>query len=232
MKNAARIRKSLFGFAILLLSGVGLYYLLVRFGYLIPISELQSVVSSSDSKYQRKFHPLINTESFPKKQELNRNKSLSGILGENILKEKISILIEKSEYRLTMFYNLKPIKSYPMVLGGSPTGRKLHEGDQKTPEGIFRIRGFYDHPSWSKFLWLDYPTSQSWEEHYQAKRSGKLNWALPIGGEVGIHGVPTGQDNLIDRRTNWTWGCISLKNADVIEISNFVKVGTPVEIVP
>jgi hypothetical protein len=231
MKNADRIRKSLFGFVILLLSGVGLYYLLVRFGYLMPISGFQSVVYPSTSEYQRSFHPIINTKSFQKGKQLNDQRSLSGILGDKVLKEKISILIEKSNYRLTIFYNLQPIKSYPVVLGGNPTGQKLHEGDKKTPEGIFRIRAFYDHPSWSKFLWLDYPTAQSWKEHSEAKRWGKLNWSLPIGGEVGIHGVPAGKDGLIDQKANWTLGCISLKNADVIEISNHLKTGTYVEIV-
>jgi L,D-transpeptidase catalytic domain len=232
IKNAERIRKSILGFLILLAGGASIYLLLVRLGYLMPLSEFQSVVSKSSSEYKKSFHPTIKVEMLKKEKELNHGKLLPVILGDNVLKEKISILIEKSEYRLTIFYKLQPIKSYPVVFGGNPKGQKLHEGDQKTPEGIYHIRSFYDHPNWSKFLWLDYPTPQSWREHSQAKRSGKLNWALPIGGEVGIHGVPIGRDNLIDRRTNWTWGCISLKNVDVVEISNFVRVGTLVEIVP
>ena len=131
-----------------------------------------------------------------------------------------------------MFDNLQPVKSYLVVFGDNPTGDKFYEGDRKTPEGIFHILDFYDHPDWSRFMWLDYPNPQAWRENFQAKLAGKINWTLPIGGQVGIHGVPTGQDSLIEKRSNWTWGCISLKNNDVKEIYQVVSVGTMVEIVP
>jgi lipoprotein-anchoring transpeptidase ErfK/SrfK len=48
---------------------------------------------------------------------------------------------------------------------------------------------------------------------------------------VGIHGVPDGYDDAIDKRTNWTLGCISLKSDDVKELYDFVRVGSPVTIV-
>ena len=38
--------------------------------------------------------------------------------------------------------------------------------------------------------------------------------------------------SLIEQRSNWTWGCISLKNRDVDELYRFVGDGTLVEIVP
>ncbi|MBT3756536.1 MAG: L,D-transpeptidase, partial [Candidatus Cloacimonetes bacterium] len=50
------------------------------------------------------------------------------------------------------------------------------------------------------------------------------------GGEIGIHGVPAGYDNMIDEKYNWTLGCISLKNVDVNEIYKLIKVGTRIEI--
>lgn len=42
-----------------------------------------------------------------------------------------------------MFYELAPIKSYSVVFGGSPRGDKFREGDQKTPEGVYRVRDRY-----------------------------------------------------------------------------------------
>ncbi|NET50802.1 MAG: L,D-transpeptidase [Merismopedia sp. SIO2A8] len=146
--------------------------------------------------------------------------------------ERAKSRIEKSKHRLTVFYDAQPIKSYPVVFGKNSMGDKRHEGDRKTPEGIFRIRDRYPHPDWSKFLWLDYPTPQSWRKHYQAKVSGNINWLLPIGGQIGIHGVPTSGDRLIEEQTNWTWGCPSMKNEDVDELYTVVEVGTLVEIVP
>jgi murein L,D-transpeptidase YafK len=166
------------------------------------------------------------------KELLNDRRSLRELLPGNIQRDKISILVEKSKYRLTVFSNLQPIKSYAVVFGTNPLGDKLAEGDRKTPEGIYRIRSLYPHPNWSKFIWLDYPTPQSWREHFQAKLSGKLNWSSTIGSEIGIHGVPSQRDNLIEQRSNWTWGCVSLKNQDVNEIYEFLGSGTLIEIVP
>jgi lipoprotein-anchoring transpeptidase ErfK/SrfK len=37
---------------------------------------------------------------------------------------------------------------------------------------------------------------------------------------------------MVDNRTNWTWGCPSLKNQDVDELYKVVKIGTLVEVVP
>ena len=62
--------------------------------------------------------------------------------------------------------------------------------------------------------------------------SGAIAPNATIGSEVGIHGVPTGSDDLVDRRTNWTWGCVSLKNEDVDEIYEVLAQGTLIEVVP
>jgi murein L,D-transpeptidase YafK len=193
----------------------------------MPLSELPSVLCLSSCQPERSVHPLIADQSV-----FNQQRSLQELLGSRIDRQKVSILVEKSQHRLTIFYNLQPIKSYRVVFGNSPSGDKLYEGDRKTPEGVYSIRNLYPHSDWSKFIWLNYPTSQSWREHFRAKLAGEINWLLPIGGQIGIYGVPSGQDALIDRRSNWTWGCVSLKNQDVNEIYQVVNIGTLVEIVP
>jgi murein L,D-transpeptidase YafK len=63
--------------------------------------------------------------------------SLQDLLGSDFKKERVSILVEKSKYKLTVLYDEQPVKSYPIVLGGSPAGDKRVEGDRKTPEGIY-----------------------------------------------------------------------------------------------
>lgn len=212
---------------VLLAGGTAFYFLLTKLGFLMPLTEVLSVACFPSCQSEKSFHPSIETENL-----LNSEKSLHQLLEKELDQKGISILVEKSKFRLTIFYNLKPLKSYPIVLGSSPTGDKLHEGDQKTPEGIYYVRDLYPHPSWSKFIWIDYPRPESWREHFKAKFSGDLSWLLPIGGQIGIHGVPTGQDSMIEQRLNWTWGCISLKNQDVDEIYSFVDSGTIVEIIP
>jgi murein L,D-transpeptidase YafK len=122
------------------------------------------------------------------------------------------------------------VKSYPVVFGANPVDDKHREGDRCTPEGRFKIDARYPHRLWNKFMLLSYPTAESWRKFKEAKRSGKLRASATIGGNVGIHGVPEGRDDAIDSRTNWTLGCISLKNADVDELYSVVRKGTAVEI--
>lgn len=144
----------------------------------------------------------------------------------------LTIYIDKSALTLSLLHNDTVIKTYPVVLGGNPVGDKRMEGDQKTPEGEFQIRNLYPHAKWSKFLWVNYPTDESWEKFNAAKANGEIPQTASIGGEIGIHGVPEGYDYLIDQKENWTLGCISLKNAHIDEIYAAIEKWTKVVIVP
>jgi hypothetical protein len=172
-----------------------------------------------------------NTPQSPTPALLNRPDLLT-LIGNDFEPDKLSVLVEKSAYTLTVRYNNQPIRSYPIVLGSAPIGDKRMEGDRKTPEGLYRVQALYPHPNWSKFIWLDYPTEQDRREHEQAKHSGELPATATVGSEIGIHGVPQGADALIDNRTNWTWGCIALKNSDINEIYEVMRPGTVIEIIP
>jgi hypothetical protein len=206
--------------------GLGLAYkLAVLRGLIAPISQWvrlsQPIVCPADETLHRP--PAIATL-------LNGDRSLPQLLPRAFDRAKVSILIEKSNHRLTLYYDREPIKSYAAVFG-DPQGDKRREGDRKTPEGILRVQDKYPHPQWSKFLWLDYPNAQSQCKHDHAKQREEIPWSSGIGGEVGIHGVPTGSDALVDKRENWTLGCPSLKTKDVDELYEVVQVGTIVEIV-
>jgi len=142
-----------------------------------------------------------------------------------IKKSDLSINIDKSEYKLKLVSKANVIKEYPVVFGTNPVDDKLMEGDRSTPEGTFKIRDHYPHASWSKFIWIDYPTKDSWKKHNEAKQNNKIPQNATIGGEVGIHGVPKGKDALIDKKVNWTWGCISLKNKDINDLYKVVFKG-------
>jgi murein L,D-transpeptidase YafK len=202
------------------------YNLLDRLGYIFPLSLWDEVLCETCAKQSAYHQPSSNAGLIAAKT------SIANLLGNSVNKASISILIEKSKYRLTVYQDKRPIKSYPIVLGEQPTGDKLIEGDRRTPEGIFYIKDLYPHSQWSKFLWLDYPNALSWHKHLSAKKSGSIPWNKPIGNEVGIHGVPINSDKLINKKVNWTWGCISLKVADIDEIYQVSRSGTLVEILP
>ncbi len=142
----------------------------------------------------------------------------------------VRILIDKSEYSLSVILGHKLLKKYPVVFGHDENGDKLMQGDRLTPEGDFKIVNKYKHPKWSRFIWLNYPNAQSYKKHALAKRNGKIPQTAKIGGEVGIHGVPEGKDHYIDNKFNWTLGCISLKNKDVEELYPFINKKTIITI--
>jgi murein L,D-transpeptidase YafK len=144
--------------------------------------------------------------------------------------EKITVLIDKSDYKLSIVFESEVVKDYPIVFGENPTEDKLKQGDGCTPEGTFHIVSKYPHKKWSKFIWIDYPNNDSWKKHNKAKKEGKISESADIGGEIGIHGVPTGMNKLVDLKYNWTLGCISLKNKDVNEIYPYINEKTDIVI--
>lgn len=212
-RNIAR-----FSFSVLAIAT--LYWLLNKKGYLPPISHYFSEVKETN-----------NLQLVAPANLVNYQLPIAKIIKSPIDKSQTAILIDKSQFILTIYYQKQPIKSYPVVFG-KPTGDKLQEGDLKTPEGVFKIKDLYPHSQWSKFIWLDYPNQQSWHKHIIAKQQGTIPLTASIGSAIGIHGVNRGSDYLIDEKNNWTWGCISLKNKDVDEIYSVVEVGTIVTIIP
>jgi murein L,D-transpeptidase YafK len=209
----------------LVVLGLGLIYKVgVSRGVIPSIAQLQQlggppIVCPPDEKIHTPPLTFIKTDQ-----------ALAKLLPGGFDRTKVSVLIEKSQYRLTVFYNQKPLKSYPVVFGDGE-GDKRREGDRKTPEGILRIRDKYPHESWAKFLWLDYPNPQSECKHNRAKQRREIPAASTIGGEVGIHGVAIGDDLLVETKMNWTWGCPSLRRQDVDELYEVVQIGTVVEII-
>ncbi|MBD0287392.1 MAG: L,D-transpeptidase, partial [Flavisolibacter sp.] len=107
---------------------------------------------------------------------------------------------------------------------------KKMEGDRKTPEGNFKIASKRVHEKWSRMLLLDYPNAESLAKFNERKRRGEIPPYATPGGGVGIHGTWPRDDYMVDRFSNWTNGCISLKNEDVEDLYNYVPVGTPVTI--
>ena len=174
---------------------------------------------------------LFNSCSAQESDLNNYNISLSEIIDSlGINKNTLSILIDKSDAKLSVLNDDSTIKEYPVVFGRNTTDDKLMQGDKCTPEGKFHIIAKYPHKKWSKFIWINYPNNESWKKHNAAKKDGLIPANAKIGGEVGIHGVPEGMDFLIDIGYNWTLGCISLKNNDINEIYPFITKNTIIEI--
>ena len=120
------------------------------------------------------------------------------------------------------------VRSYPAVFGLNGSGSKLYEGDRRTPSGLYMIVDKRPHPRWRQFLLLDYPNAQDLHRYWLAMEGGELprlgDGYVGTGGMVGIHG--TDKPGLNARGVDWTWGCISLQNADADDLARLVPVGT------
>src|SRR5579872_1206713 len=67
------------------------------------------------------------------------------------------ILVEKSPRRLTLLWHGSPVKTYRVALGRAPVGRKQCEGDDRTPEGIYRIDSRNAASAYHRALHVSYP---------------------------------------------------------------------------
>jgi hypothetical protein len=69
------------------------------------------------------------------------------------------VLIEKKDRRLTLLSNGKTLKVYKVALGRNPKGKKLEEGDKRTPEGTYMIDRRKERSSYHRALHISYPNS-------------------------------------------------------------------------
>jgi murein L,D-transpeptidase YafK len=136
------------------------------------------------------------------------------------------VVIEKSQRQLILLRGDKPIRTYPVALGGSPKGPKRFEGDQRTPEGVYKIDFRNDRSNFHRALRISYPS--------EADRMRALEMGYAPGGQIMIHGLRNGQGWLGSRHLgdDWTDGCIAVTNDEIDEIWSLVDLGTPVEIRP
>ena len=142
----------------------------------------------------------------------------------------VSILIDKSDYELSVYDDKGWYATYPVVFGNNSLDDKKMEGDKNTPEGRFRIQSKRIHEKWCRFLALDYPNEQSVEKFRKRKKEGEIPVQARIGGGIGIHGTWPHEDFVVDQYRNWTLGCISMKNEHVEELYRYTTVGTAVTI--
>jgi murein L,D-transpeptidase YafK len=137
-----------------------------------------------------------------------------------------TVLVEKAARKITLLRDGRPVRTYPMSLGGNPTGHKQREGDQRTPEGLYAIDFKNARSRFHLALRVSYPNARD-REHAAQK-------GVPAGGDIMIHGLPNGLGWLgaIHRSRDWTDGCAAVTNQEIEEIWSLVDVGTRVEIRP
>jgi murein L,D-transpeptidase YafK len=136
------------------------------------------------------------------------------------------VLVEKAKRRLSLWAHGNLLRSYRIALGPRPRGHKRHEGDGRTPEGLYVLDWRNPDSQFYKSIHISYPDPA---DVARARRLG-----LDPGGQIMIHGLspmkaPLGRDHAW---RDWTQGCIAVTNREIEEIWTLVQDGTTITIRP
>lgn len=108
--------------------------------------------------------------------------------------------------------NNRVIQSYRVSLGRNGLG-KMHEGDKKTPIGLYELSAPRKSRKFGIFIPIKYPTQQQIIDGFTGK-------------DVGIHGPFKlfGWATFFNAWFNWTQGCIAVgDNKELVSIAKWVN---------
>jgi murein L,D-transpeptidase YafK len=137
-----------------------------------------------------------------------------------------SIVVEKSQHRLSLYRQGTLLRTYLVALGQQPVGDKVRIGDKRTPEGVFYIQARNAQSRYHRALRISYPDA--------LHRARAQSLGVSPGGDIMIHGLPARQAwvGAKHREFDWTEGCIAVTNQEIDEIFTAVPLGTPIQIKP
>jgi murein L,D-transpeptidase YafK len=136
------------------------------------------------------------------------------------------IIVFKSKRIMELRRQGEIVRRYRVALGRNPIGHKLYQGDNRTPEGKYRIDMRNANSQYYKSIRVSYPDSTD------------SDVALTVGVHPGdwimIHGIKNAHTpkQLGHPYRDWTNGCIAVTNQEMDEIWNTVDLGTPITIFP
>jgi murein L,D-transpeptidase YafK len=134
------------------------------------------------------------------------------------------IVVDKAEHRMTLMRGSKVVRIYQVALGKGGLAPKAAEGDNRVPEGIYRVTERKADSQFHRALRVGYPTPQ--------QASAARARGIDPGSNIMIHGLPNGFGWIGSwhRLRDWTAGCVAVTDAEIDQIWKLVPVGTIVEI--
>jgi len=137
-----------------------------------------------------------------------------------------SVVVEKSERRLTLFVAGQAVRSYRVALGQNPVGAKRVQGDSRTPEGLYVIDRRNENSKYFRSLHISYPNAI---DRFLASEKG-----YTAGGDVMVHGLAPefADQGATHWKNDWTEGCVAISNEQMMEMWDAVADGTPIRIKP
>ncbi len=170
--------------------------------------------------------------------------------------EKKYLVLVKREYKAYYYEKGQLIKKFEIALGQEPVGPKEKQGDLKVPVGEYRIVEKTVGPFDSKTTWanaylgtrwmrLSYPNAFDAKRGLEQKLINKTEHdaivfadknkkfapkTTALGGGIGIHGWIE-PDWGLDGDRDLTWGCISMRKAELQDLYVRLEIGTKVGII-
>ena len=131
-----------------------------------------------------------------------------------------ALLVVKNERKAYLLSDAREDTLFTVGLSEIPVGRKMKEGDLRIPEGLYRVKWKRDGTKGNEsrfelaFL-LDFPNAADKARCIKGTKSGDL---------IEIH---QGSDS-----TDWTDGCIAIRQEGMQYLMQYLKTGCVVGIVP
>jgi L,D-peptidoglycan transpeptidase YkuD (ErfK/YbiS/YcfS/YnhG family) len=136
----------------------------------------------------------------------------------------VAIVIDKLRRRCVLVKDRRKIAQYRAEFGRNGLADKLHAGDGATPEGDYKVTARNAASRYYKALVLNYPNASDLAGYQAARRRGLVPQGRGPGGLIEIHGHG-------GRESDWTDGCVALRDDDMEALFKVAEVGTPVVIV-
>ncbi len=136
-------------------------------------------------------------------------------------------------------------RRFPIALSRTPLGAKTRRGDERMPEGDYRIAGAARPSRFHLFIPIDYPSIADADRALRARTIGPEAHArilaahrarrfppqdTPLGGWLGFHGEGVRWRGDLD--LDWTQGCVAVEDATMDWLARRVRRGMPVSIAP
>lgn len=136
------------------------------------------------------------------------------------------IVVYKSRRLMYLLNKGRIVRKYKIALGKNPVGHKLEWGDNRTPEGKYRIDLRNNKSAYHLSLRISYPDATD------SDVAASLD--VKPGDWIMIHGLPNGRGagSVNHPNKDWTNGCIAVTNEEMREIWQMVDLGTPISIWP
>lgn len=135
------------------------------------------------------------------------------------------VLVSKKKRTTYVFAGSTLVYKFKATFGkGFENGPKVQEGDNRTPEGIYTLDSKNYNSKFYKSLHVSYPNAYD--------RSFASDLGVSAGGDIMLHGSPNWMGGMGMMGSNWTAGCVAMKNKDIDKLMSTVKVPTTVAICP